>query len=458
MKTDCIIHSSFRDPSGFLFYKNGQIFRQVNTSYKDNYDLLINSGLYKSLSDSKLLIPHQEADINLAITDSAYKVLKPELIQFISYPYEWCFSQLKDAALTTLEIQKQAIEHGMILKDSTAYNIQFVNGRPIFIDTLSFEKYNEGEPWVAYRQFCQHFLAPLSLMSYKSISMNQLFKIYIDGIPLDLASALLPLRTRLRIPLLSHIHLHAKSQQYFSDKVVNHGNRKINRLSLLGLIDNLETGIRKLKWKGMNTEWADYYDDTNYSSASFNHKKEIVSELISKNKPAVIWDLGANIGTFSRISSSKGIRTMSFDIDPACVENNYLECIRNNEINLLPLLLDLTNPSPGIGWDHSERMSFVERGPADMVIALALIHHLAISNNVPLDKIADFFSKISKMLIIEFVPKSDSQVMRLLSSRKDIFPDYTQSHFEHHFKSYFNILTSTNINDSERTLYLMQKK
>jgi len=190
------ISSSFRDPSGFLFYENDTIYRQINQYYKENYDFLINSGLYKTLVDSEQLIPHEEVNIKPFNPNTSYKIIKPEKIPFISYPYEWCFSQLKNAALTTLDIQKTAMKYDMTLKDCSSYNIQFHNGKAILIDTLSFEKYVEGQIWKGYRQFCQHFLAPLALMSQKDIRLNQLLRIYLDGIPLDLTSKLLPLRTR----------------------------------------------------------------------------------------------------------------------------------------------------------------------------------------------------------------------------------------------------------------------
>ena len=196
--SDGNIPGSFRDPSGFVFCQDSSIYRQVNIRYEEDYDYLIDSGLYETLVDSGLLVSYDEIDLGYARTDSAYKILKPESVPFISYPYEWCFSQLKDAAFTTLEIQRIALDFGMILKDSSAYNIQFIRGKPVLIDTLSFEKYHEGPSWVAYGQFCQHFLAPLALMSYRDIRLNQLFHIYIDGIPLDLASSLLPFRTRFR--------------------------------------------------------------------------------------------------------------------------------------------------------------------------------------------------------------------------------------------------------------------
>jgi hypothetical protein len=415
------------------------------------------SGLYRALVDAALLIPHYEIDVEPAQPDKAYKIIKPELIEFISYPYEWCFSQLKEAALTTLKIQKISLDFGMSLKDCTAYNIQFRNGKPIFIDTLSFEKYRGGQPWVAYRQFCQHFLAPLALMSYKDIRLNQLLRVYIDGIPLDLASSLLPFRTNLSFSMLSHIHLHARSQKHYAGKSVDTSRYKVSRLSFRGLIDNLATSISKLKWQAKGTEWADYYKDTNYSPAAFENKKQIIAEFLNKLHPRNVWDLGGNVGIFSRVASEKGIPTISFDIDPAAIERNYLECITKGETKILPLLIDLTNPSPGIGWAGHERMSLLERGPADAVLALALVHHLAISNNLPLSKIADFLSRICNSLIIEFVPKSDLQVQRLLSTREDIFPNYTQPAFENDFGTYFKVERSIRIRDSERTLYLMHK-
>ncbi len=452
------VPSSFRDPSGFLFFHDGSIYRQVNTVYKANYDHFIESGLYKSLVDANLLIPHEEVEGRNLRHNEAYKVIKPEPLPFISYPYEWCFSQLKHAALTTVKVQKIALEFGMSLKDSSAYNIQFRKGKPIFIDTLSFEKYKEGKPWIAYRQFCQHFLAPLALARYKDIRLKELFRIFIDGIPLDLASKILPLRTYLKFSLLSHIHLHAKSQRHFADKTIKTNGRKVSRLAFLGLIDNLESAVKNLNWQPQDTEWTGYYKEGNYSSDALSHKKQLVAQYLSRIKPKIVWDLGANTGLFSRISSDKGAQTISFDIDTSTVEKNYLEATRKGEINILPLVLDLSNPSPALGWQSEERMSLLERGPADTVLALALIHHLAISNNLPFSKIAKFFSQICISLIIEYIPKDDSQVQRLLLTRNDIFPDYNQQVFDNEFNKYFEIRDSARIKDSQRTLYLMQKR
>ena len=458
MMTKEKLPSSFRDPSGFVFFRDGLLYRQINMVHKEHYDHLMDSGLYTALVDAELLISHREVDVPSVKTDTAYKIIQPEMIPFISYPYEWCFSQLKQAALTTIKIQKIALGFGMSLRDSSAYNIQFRKGKPVLIDTLSFEKYCEGQPWIAYRQFCQHFLASLALMSYRDIRLNQLLRVYIDGVPLDMSSSFLPFRTRFKFSLLSHIHLHAKSQQHFADKAVDTSRRKMSRSAFIGFIDNLESAVEKLKWQARDTEWSDYYEDINYSPDAFEHKKQIVSEFLDRINPESVWDLGANVGMFSRIASDKRIPTISFDIDPAAVEKNYLECMAKGETNILPLLLDLTNPSPNIGWQNEERMSFIERGPADMVLALALIHHLAISNNLPLGRIAEFFNQICNSLIIEFVPKNDSQVKRLLSTREDIFPDYTQQAFEDEFSEYFTIRSTVDITDSERTLYLMERR
>ena len=452
------VPGSFRDPSGFLFFREGSIFRQINFFYKEKYEFLMKSGLYEYLTDNGLLIPHEEVEIDGPVPDKSYKVIRPEKIPFISYPYEWCFSQLKDAALVTLEIQKRSLGLGMSLKDGSAYNIQFKDGKPIFIDTLSFEEYNEGQPWVAYRQFCQHFLAPLALMSHKDIRLSQLLKVYMDGIPLDLASSLLPARSRFDFSLLTHIHLHAKAQEHFSNKTVKLKKGRITRFSFMGLLDSLESAIKELKWKAHDTEWGNYYEDTSYSSEGFLHKKQITSDFLDKLKSRVAWDLGSNTGIFSRIASNKKIQVISFDADPAAVEKNYIQCISELEKNVLPLLLDLTNPSPGIGWNNKERISLLERGPTDTVLALALIHHLAISNNLPFSEIADFFSRICNSLIIEFVPKEDSQAQRLLSSRKDIFTNYTQQFFECELGKKFIIRDSIAIKNSKRVLYLMDRR
>ncbi|MBI4925833.1 MAG: SAM-dependent methyltransferase [Bdellovibrio sp.] len=453
--------SSFRDPSGFLFKYNAKLYRQINLNYQDNYDFLISSGLYQNLIGQRLLITHDEvANPEPPSFINTYKIINPIKIPFISYPYEWCFEQLKDAALCTLQIQKLALDHSMSLKDASCYNIQFYQGQPILIDTLSFEKYNEGIPWEAYKQFCQHFLGSLVLMACVDVRLSQLLKIYLDGIPLDLVLKLLPKTALLSPTVFFHIYLHAKSQSHYSDKPLELKNSKhsFSKHAFYGLIDQLTNYIHDLKLPKIKTEWEGYYDETNYSNQAFEYKKTLVHEFLSNIKPKTVWDLGANTGVFSQLASDAGAYTVSFDIDPLAVQKNYLNCKLKNEKNILPLVLDLTNPSSALGWENKERDNLLERGPVDVAMALALIHHLAVSNNLPLEKISSFLKKICTHLIIEFVPKSDSQVQRLLSSRNNIFPNYTQEGFEKAFIQDFQIQKKPQVVGSERVLYIMKAK
>lgn len=449
---------SFRDPGGFLFRHGGVLYRQVNRSSAADLRLLHGSGLYELLVGKGLLIPHREAPAELATGPDAACVIAPEPVAFVSHPYEWCFSQLQDAALATLRIQKLALGRGMVLKDASAYNIQFHRGRPVLIDTLSLAAYREGEPWVAYRQFCQHFLAPLALMAKVDVRLLSLLRTHIDGVPLDLAARLLPRRTLLVPGLLMHLHLHAASQRRHADRQGAARPRPVSRQALLGIVGSLRAAVRKLAWRPAGTEWGDYYAATNYSDEAARAKAALVDAFLERAAPDTVWDLGANDGTFSRLAAARGIPTVAADVDPAAVEHNWRQVKARGEERLLPLLQDLTNPSPDQGWDHAERASLRARGPAGCVLALALVHHLAISNNVPLDRLASFLAGVGRTLIVEFVPKDDSQVRRLLATREDVFPDYGPAGFEAAFAARFAIEARERIPGSERTLYLMRRR
>jgi hypothetical protein len=448
---------SFRDPSGFLFRRDGVLYRQVNAVYREHYDAFIGGGLYKTLTDAGLMVRHEEVDVPPAEPATAYRIIRPEPVPFISYPYEWCFGELKDAALATLRIQKMALERGLTLKDASAYNIQFLGGRPVLIDTLSFEKLRM-KPWVAYRQFCQHFLAPLLLMARRDHRLGQLSRVFLDGVPLDLASRLLPPSTRLRPGIAMHIHLHAASQKHYATRAGEFKERRVSLVSLKGLADSLERLVLRTEFRLTRTEWGNYYKETNYSDASFEDKKRIVAEFLELVKPRTVWDLGANTGVFSRLASDRGIPTVAFDMDPVAVELNYRQIVKGKEADILPLVLDLANPSPAIGWANAERDSWLARGPVDAVLALALVHHLAISNNLPFAMVARTLRRTCDRLIIEFVPKSDSQVRRLLETREDVFPGYTQKEFEEEFGRDFVIERSVPVKGSERTIYLMKAR
>jgi hypothetical protein len=416
------------------------------------------SGLYETLISKQLLIEHKPIQADMAQPE-AYCVIQPEQVPFISYPYEWSFGQLKDAALTTLQNHRTAMEYGMILKDASAYNIQFIKGKPKLMDTLSFDFYEEGVPWVAYGQFCRHFLAPLFLMAYVDIRLSQFLRIYIDGIPIDMASKLL--KGKGGFAAKQHIHWHARAiSRHSEDGKTKEKIRKIkiSKFNYLALIDNLIRLVEGMRVKEAVTEWMDYYNNTNYSETAFKSKESIIANFIEEMNFSNIWDLGANDGTFARVALNHGVSgVVAFDIDPLAVERNYYNAKRNGE-NILPLVLDLTNPSPGIGFANRERVPIGMRGKPDCILALALIHHLAISNNLPFDKIAAMFSEQSDNLIIEFVPKEDSQAQVLLATRKDIFLNYNQSEFEAAFKNYYDILRTETVAESQRTIYLFRKR
>ncbi|MGD0565771.1 MAG: SAM-dependent methyltransferase [Candidatus Goldiibacteriota bacterium] len=448
--------ASYRDPAGFVYSENNEIFRQVNPVYRENYDLLFSSGLYSQLSGEKLLIKHTESEPQ----QGAYKTLKPSGIPFISYPYEWCFEQLKAAALLTLDIQKKSMEKGMSLKDASAYNVQFIGASPVFIDTLSFEKYSAGRPWAAYGQFCSHFLAPLALMSYKDFRLGRMAAQYADGIPLDLASGLLPWASWFKPGIMAHIHLHAASRsKYAGDSSVDIKSMKVSRFGIFALVDSLFSAVLSLKAPAAPAQWDNYYEDNSYTSEALEDKKRLVLEMAeTAGKQAVAWDLGANTGLFSRIASSKAGYIVAFDNDYNSVVKNYRQAAAEKDEKMLPLYFDLANPSPSIGWENGERMTIAQRGPAGCVLALALIHHLAITCNLPMERLASFFGATAKNLIIEFVPKDDPQVKRLLHSREDIFNGYNEPGFIKAFEEKFEIIRKDKIAGSNRVVYLMKGK
>lgn len=454
------IEGSFRDPAGFVFHRDGVLYRQVNRVFADRFDAWVESGLYQELVESELLVPHRRVGLELAATPGAHAVLQPEPVRFISYPYEWSFGQLRDAALLTLDIQARALVRGFVLRDASAYNVQFHRGRPLFIDTLSFEPHAEGAPWAAYKQFCEQFLVPLLLMCARDVRCGSMLRSHLDGIPLDLGSALLPRRTWLRPGTLFHVHLHAKAQRRYADARVSSatGGRTISRKAVATLVQSLRDAVAGCRWEPAGTEWAEYTSDNNYTAAAETSKRALVLDLLRGTGAGVVWDVGANTGAYSRVARGIADEVIAFDLDPAAVERNYRRVRADGEPGILPLLMDLTNPSPAQGWAHRERLSLEQRGPAEAVLALALIHHLAIGHNLPLPKVADFFARLGRHLVIEFVPKSDSQVRRLLQNRPDIFPDYTLEGFERAFAERFTVTATRPVAESERVLFAMTRR
>jgi ribosomal protein L11 methylase PrmA len=438
-----------------VFFQDGQPYRQINASGQASYDKLMER-LYGKLTEAGLLIKHVE--VSAEGTAGAYKVIRPEPVPFVSYPYEWSFSQLKDAAVTTLKIQNLALEGGMTLVDASAYNLQFVDGKPVFIDTLSFEDYKEGEPWAAYRQFCQHFVAPLALMAKVDLDLSRLLQTHIDGIPIPLAYRLLPWQTKMRPGVAMHLGLHSRMQQERSSSAQKQA-ASVSLTALRGIMSSLLNLVESFKLPDQKTVWGTYYSETNYSDASFAEKGKLLESFLTEVQPGRVVDLGANTGVFSRIAGKQTIGlVVSADVDPVAVEKNYLDVKRNGENNILPLLIDLTSPSPALGWANQERLSFGERAKADAVVALALVHHLAIGNNLPLARIAQYLAELAPHLVIEFVPKEDSQTQKLLLNRPDIFDDYTTAGFEQAFGQLYETRRKEPIKNTHRVLYLMQRR
>lgn len=445
--------SSFRDRDGFIFYKNGSIYRAIQPAYKNTWDLLTASSFFNDLIKENKTVSFTE-EAGTSLFPGAYKILNVQKIPFVSYPVEWTFAQLKKAALLTLSIQKKALQHNFTLKDASAYNIQFIGNKAIFIDTLSFDQYKNGEPWHAYKQFCQHFLGPLLLCHYGLAETKSLFLTYIDGIPLNISSALLPLKSRFNLLAYTHIHLHARFEKKHAAQTESKKTLSISKARSLTLIEHLEQGIKSLEVKKTATNWTDYYESFSYSANGYAVKKAFIEKHAAALKNDLCVDLGANTGEFSELVSKHFNYVMACDNDAEVVSAIQLKKIKN----LLPLHVDLTNPTPAFGWNSTERQSFIERiKKADLTLALALVHHLCIGNNVPLAQLAGFFADTFKYLIIEFVPKTDVQVKKLLVTKKDIFDDYTSANFKLAFSKYFTVLDQQSIPDSEREIFLLKK-
>ena len=448
--------ASFRDPAGFVFTVGGIYYRQINQVYKATFEHFISSGLYQNLVDDNLIISFEEESINLSRNKlNFYKTIRPKQLKTITYSYEWSFSMLKDAALLTLKINQIALQHGMILKDANAYNVQFLDGKPIFIDTLSFEIYKHCNTWQAYRQFCEHFLAPLALMSQTEISLNKLLITHPGGISLELATKLLPFRSRLNLGLYLHIFLHARlGEKNKGKKQVKEKKHLINNLNQI--LENLGNTIKDLHIKHTKTNWNNYYE-INVSKTYLENKKLFFERFISKTEAKTLVDLGANDGVFSLIASKYVNEVISIDADAFCVEYNYQTIKKQANDRILPLVIDIINPSPGIGWENLERISFWERVKPDVIMALALIHHLSITNYLPFEYLAAFFAKKAEYLIIEFVPTEDEKVQILLKNMSRSFEAYSYENFIQTFSQYYKIIEQLTLSPSNRILFLMQR-
>ena len=457
-KSNTAHEASFRDPSGYVFYDGDTLRRCIFTIYFKQFKSLEESGLFDTLSRKKLLIPHtvtSQNDVEIVIT--------PEPIPFITYPYEWGFEQYKQAALLTLKIQKYALTKGFSLKDASAYNVTLYQGNPIFIDTLSFDFYEKDTPWRAYKQFITHFFGPLVLAKYFGSVILKMMQSHIDGIPLQLIATLLPSRTRLSPTIQTNIHLLAKLEGKHNDDYK--AETKVSKLSLKAhnnILDSLYEYIKDLELKDA-TEWGDYYSKTNYDAQAFDAKKALIKDWVQPISAKRIIDIGGNDGTFARALDSNAHLIVT-DIDGNAVNQNFVKTQKNQETNMLAFVSDVLQPSPGVGFNNTERTSLIARlqeyNP-DVTMALALIHHITLSGNVPFEKSASFFASFSKNLIIEFPKRDDSWASSLLIRKREFihhFDFYNQDNFESGYNKYFSLEKKEIIPGTSRVLYFFKKK
>ncbi len=445
--------ASFKDPSGFLFERDNILYRQVNQVYKEHYDLLKSSGLYENLVTKNQLIPHEEVEPSPVLKD-AYKILRPELIPFISYAWEWSFSQLKAAALATLKIQQAAIASGMTLKDATHLNIQFRKGQPVLIDTLSFEKYNADLPWVAYKQFSECFLFPLLLERYSKFPVSKCCQAYPAGIPAVVTNALLPFRSKFNLGVGLHVSLPAglSSSQKSSGRQIRFSRKKMEQLlaNLAGTIAGLTSGI--------GGEWQKYYHEGIKSGEYLLAKEELVKSFSEKIEFKSVLDIGSNDGYFSNLVAGKSSIVVAIDSAPYCIDHLFRDAAGKHGDNILPLVVDYAHPSPPMGFDNREHTSFLTRKHFDMVLVLAVVHHLCITNNIPLQPLASSLCTLGKMFIVEFIPYDDEKVKIISTNKEAIAAMLTRENFEEAFQPNFELIRREKIQGSKRWLYLMEAK
>ncbi|MFI5154760.1 MAG: hypothetical protein ACHQEM_01155 [Chitinophagales bacterium] len=457
--TDPIHHpSSFKDPSGFIFNQHGQYYRHIHKEYAPDYKLLMSGGLHEKLVAKKFLIPHTEINENLSGVADWHITLLPEQLAFITYPYEWCFDQLKDVALICLDILRTSIDHGMILKDATPFNFQFHHGRARLVDTLSFVRYDSEKPWIAYRQFCESFLFPLLINHYLQLDGQRFLSIYPEGLPVNMVAKMLPARSRFKLSVWLHVYL----QNKISQRHQKNGKSPIafSKDKLIRLIDHLQSIIGMLKINmDANSDWNNYYVETILGSDYLQAKERIFRELIHGLEFESALDIGSNDGYFSKILAENKTLVIASDNDAQCLNGLYLKTKSMPGQNIIPILVDLANPSAQSGFRNRERKSFGDRTSSELVSVLAIIHHLVLSRNIPIPDIAILCAELAKkFLIIEFVPLTDSKSVQLIKRKEKFHSPYNVAAFEEAFLEYFDIERKESIPGTERMMYRMKRK
>jgi ribosomal protein L11 methylase PrmA len=450
---------SFRDPAGKIFYYNEKILRVLDSEGEDRYKFLKKDNLLENCISKNFLIQSSELkneslDINKFKNN---KILEHKKLDYISYPYEWSFDQLKDAAIHHLDFHIYLLNNNATLLDASAFNIQFNGHKSIFIDLLSIKKYENGEYWKAHKQFCENFLNPLILKSKKEIDFNNWFKGNLEGITTKDLNSILNFKDKFsyniftQVVLLDYLERRAIKNKKINVNQIN--KKKFPKKSFLGMLNNLKNFITSLELKKNKTVWDDYSKNNTYKAEEEILKKKIVKEFSNKYKFKILTDLGCNDGVYSKICLDNGCEyVVGFDYDLNAVNNAY-KLAKEEKLNFLPLYFDASNPSSNIGWAQNERKGFLERVNFSGMLSLAFEHHLAIAKNIPLDQVVKWLIKTAPKGLIEFVPKNDETIKKMLSLKGDIFKDYNEENFKKFILKEAKIISETKISESGRKIF-----
>ena len=461
---------SFRDRDGRVVVADDAVYRLLSERGADDWRALADSPLLGRLTGEGRLIPTEEVADPPPLDGSAPEllggplatVLRHERIPFISYPYEWTFGMLREAALLQLDLELAALDDGLTLKDATPYNVQFRGAAPVFIDIGSFERLREGEPWAGYRQFCMLYLYPLLLQAYRGFPFQPLLRGSIDGIAPADAVRLFSLRDRLRRGVLTHVALHARLERRYGEREGGEVKEELKKANfkpelIKSNVGRLRKLVERLRWKAGDTAWTDYRRVNTYSDEDAERKAAFVREAVAARQRRLVWDLGCNDGAYARIAAEHASQVVAIDSDQATVEALYRALREEGGERILPLVANIADPSPGLGWRGRERHRLEERGGPDLVLALALVHHVSITANVPLGEFLDWLRELEAEVVIEFPTREDPMVRRLLSGKREgSNADYRLDNFERELGERFQIERSERLPSGLRELYLVR--
>jgi SAM-dependent methyltransferase len=458
---------SFRDPESRVFYEGDEVYRALSQNGLNDFEAVQATGL---LDDPRVVptelagdsAPGGRAAREGLLVHEPAGVLRHERIPFVSYPYEWTFSMLKDAALVQLDLLLASLDHDLVLKDSTPYNVQFKGARPVFVDVGSFERIREGEPWVGYRQFCMLYLYPLLLQAVKDVPFHPWMRGSIDGItPLQMRN-LMSFRDRFRRGMFTNVFLHARLEARYADRpaqVKQEVKRVFKKELFVANVRKMRKLVERLEWNPPEGVWTAYGERNSYTDDDARRKDDFVRQVAGAQPWNLVWDIGANNGRYSRIAAEGAKTVVAVDADQGPVELLYRDLRDEGNEQILTLTMNLADPSPGLGWRGLERKALPDRGKPDLVLALALVHHVAISANVPVKEFLDWLASLGSALVIEFPTREDPMVQKLLAPKRDgLHPDYELEYFERTLKESFEVERSERLESGTRVLYFARPK